>query len=192
MIASVYTYDYKKVYFVQVNKEKVIRKMIVSNEELFYKDVYDYFLKRTFTIAGIGEVVKYIHHNGNTNWVINGNDVDEFTFKVYTDLNGTTLNRDLQEDLYNYHKEKFAKANNINILCKRSEFGGYIEMYMGEWDGIKAVKTHVSLYNLLKRGDVVSLISPTFDKKYFKSKGLYLTKEDCENDNVVEVIDFSF
>ena len=63
---------------------------------------------------------------------------------------------------------------------------------MWEWDGINAVEKRVSLYNFLKYGDEVSLISPTFDKKYFKSKGLYLTKEDCENDNVVEVIDFSF
>jgi hypothetical protein len=190
MITSVHIYDYKKVYFVQVNKEKVIRKMIITNEELLYKDVYDYYLKRTFTIAGIGEVVKYTHHNGNINWVVNGNKVDEFTFKIYTDLNGTSFNRDWSEDLYKYHEERFANAN--GIFHKRSEYGGYVEMYMWEWDGINAVKRKVSLYNFLKCGDEVSLISPTFDKKYFKSKGFYLTKEECENDNVVEVVDFSF
>ena len=190
MVTSVYTYDFKKVYFVQVKGEKVIRKMILSNEELIYKGVYDYYLKRTFTIAGIGEVVKYTHHNGNTNWVINGNDVDKFSFSVYTDLNGTSFNSDLKEDLYKYHEERFAKAN--GIFRKRSEFGGYVEMYMWEWNGINAIRTKVSLYNFLKCGDEVSLISPTFDKGYFKSKGLYLTKEECENDNVVELVDFSF
>ena len=190
MSTSVNIYDYKKVYFVQVNKEKVIRKMVVSNEELFYKDVYDYYLKRTFTIAGIGEVVKYTHHNGKSNWVINGNDVDDFTFKIYTDLDGSIFNRDWSENLYVYHEERFAKAN--GIFCKRSEYGNHVEMYMWEWDGIKAIKRNVSPHNFLKYGDEVSLISPTFDKKYFKSKGLYLTKEECENDNVVEVIDFSF
>ena len=189
MVTSVYTYDFKKVYFIKVKGEKVIRKMILSNEELFYKDVYDYFLKRTFTIAGIGEVVKYTHHNGNSNWVINGNDVDKFQFNVYTDLNGTSFNSDLKEDLYKYHEERFAKAN--GIFCKRSEFGGYVEMYMWEWNGINAIRTNVSLCNFLKCGDEVSLISPTFDKEYFKSKGLYLTKEECENDNVVELVDFS-
>ena len=65
-MTTIHTYDFKKVYFVKVKGEKVIRKMILSNEELIYKGVYDYYLKRTFTIAGIGEVVKYTHHNGNS------------------------------------------------------------------------------------------------------------------------------
>ena len=189
-VTTIYTYDLEKVYFVQLKGEKTIRKMILSNEELFYIDVYNYYLKRTFTIAGIGEVVKYTHHNGDTNWMVNGNDVDEYSFNIYTDLNGTSLNRDLKEDLYKYHEERFAKANGISY--KRSEFGGYIEMYMWEWNGIKAITRKVSLFNFLKCNDVVSLISPTFDKEYFKSKGLYLTKEECENDNVVELVDFSF
>ena len=190
MATTIHTYDFKKVYFVKIKGEKVIRKMILSNEELFYKGVYDYYLKRTFTIAGIGEVVKYLHHTGKSNWVINGKDVDGFSFYVYTDLNGTSLNNDLQVDLYNYHQERFAIAN--GIFYKRSEFGGHIDMYMWEWDGINAIKREVYLHRFLKFGDDISLISPTFDKEYFKSKGLYLTKAECEEDNIVELIDFSF
>ena len=190
-MTTIHTYDFKKVYFVKVKGEKVIRKMILSNEELIYKGVYDYYLKRTFTIAGIGEVVKYTHHNGNSNyWVINGKDVNEFSFYIYTDLNGTSLNNDLKVELYNYHHKRFAQAN--GIFYKRSEFGGHINMYMWEWDGINAIQREVYLHSFLKFGNEISLISPTFDKEYFKSKGLYLTKAECEKDNVVELIDFSF
>ena len=47
-------------------------------------------LKRTFTIAGIGEIIKSYCYKGCTTYV-NGKKKITFTYKVYTDLNGTEL-----------------------------------------------------------------------------------------------------
>ena len=188
MAMSINTYELERVYFVQIKGEKVIRKMILSNEELIYYGPYDMCIKRTFTIAGIGEVIKHAYDNGLSKWTINGVKVNEFTFNVYSDLNGGKLPNPRME-IYDYVNETFAKIHNIFRTCPS---GKSIYMYMWKWDGIKAVKESVYLSKFIKEGETISLITPKFSEEDFNNMGFYLTKEKCENTNIVEVIDFSF
>lgn len=186
-----YYADFKinKVYFVRINGEKVVRKMILSNEELSFEGEYRSIitLKRTFTIAGIGEIIKQYCYKGCTTYV-NGKEDDYFTYKVYTDLNGTEL-----ESVYIDHDEfvnrKFFQLH--NIIYKQADYGIYYA-FVYVWDGMKPIKTKIYLHNICNKECVYSLIAPSFNKDDLKQMGYYLNAEDCEKDNVIEVIDFSF
>lgn len=178
------TFDYNKVYFVRVNNETTIRKMILSNEELIYKS--SSVLKRTFTIAGIGEVIIYYNYKGNKT-LVNGEVNDRFTFETYENLNGKSLESQ-HIDFDKYEEKRFAKLNGIEY---RTTDYGIDYMFLYKWDGMNAVKYKVYLFNLL-RDATYSMIMPTFNDETLKELGYYLTKEKCENDNVIEVIDFSY
>lgn len=182
-------FEINKVYFVRVNGEKVVRKMILSNEELFFEGNYGSILtlKRTFTIAGIGEIIKSYCYKGCTTYV-NGKKEDYFTYKIYTDLNGTEL-KSVYVDHNEFVERKFFQLH--NIVYKQADYGIYYA-FVYVWDGMKPIKTKIYLHDICNKESVYSLITPSFYKDDLKKMGYYVDAEDCEKDNVIEVIDFSF
>jgi hypothetical protein len=181
MAQQINKYDYKKVYFIKLHDEKVIRKMILSDERLHYISPHNFYIIRTFTVAGIGEVVKYYHFDSNRNETFVNGIKQKLGFNVYNDIDGTSKFQSV--DAYDYYREQFASIHNIS-------YDGI--MFVWKWDGIVAKKCCLSISEILTKECNISLMEPTFDKDYLKERNIYLTKSDCENDNVVEVIDFSF
>lgn len=183
-------YELDKVYFIKMRGEKVIRKMVLSNEELTFEGPYKniYILKRTFTIAGIGEVFKYYNYDGRNWFVINGEIRKDISFEVYSDLNGGRVPT-IEMDHDEYVCNRFYKLHNF-----KTEYSAYgrNNAIVYTWDGFKAVKSNIYIYQICDRNYTYSLISPSFSKDDFKEMGYYLTAEECENDNIIEVIDFSF
>lgn len=180
-------YNYNQVYFVKFNNEMVIRKMVLTNEELIWNGVYNFWYKRTLTIAGIGEVCLYINENGDKFRTINGKRED-FTFQVYTDLEGTIL-PNTSVNFNGFIVEKFAKLHNLEAIY--NSYHGK-EMICYKWNGLKAIREVLSFYQILQKGGLYSLVSPTFTDEYFKRMGIYKTKTECEKNNDVVLVDFSY
>lgn len=183
-MANPYKLELKRVYYVQMNGEKCVRKFILTNETFTYGGCTPNYnaITRNITIAGIGE----IEYNANEH------DSPELSScKFYNDIDGSSIER------YNYpnnHKQdmnvhacmRFSILNNLEY----DSYWGLPIFY--KWDGIKAVKVEAydKDYPLIE-GQVYSLIA-SIDKGVLRKKGIYTSAQECESDNVVEIIDFSF
>ena len=184
---SLALFNYNQVYFVKFGNEMVIRKMVLTNEELIWNGVYNFWYKRTLTIAGIGEVCLYINENGDKFRTINGNRED-FKLHTYTDLEGTIL-PNTSVHFNGFIVEKFAKLHNLEVA---NVFYHGKEMICYKWNGIKAIREELSFYQILQKGGLYSLVSPTFTDDDFKRMGIYKTKTECEKNNDVVLVDFSY
>ena len=184
-MANPYKLYLKRVYYIQMNGEKCLRKFILTNETFNYNGCYKtgHAITRNITIAGIGE----IEYNA-----------DEYaspqlmSCKFYNDIDGSSIERynypnNHKQDMYVHACMRFSILNNL----ENDPYWGVPIFY--KWDGIKPVKVEAydKDYPLIE-GQTYSLIIPTIDKEALRKKGIYTSAQECESDNVVEVIDFSF